>query len=436
MALPRTGRRSSRGGPRRPIGFEFRGSAVTRKLLLGFAVLIVLAAGAYYRFRHTQTPLEIAYAGNRTVTLQSTTAQVREPITTVSYGDRLEVLQRFQDQVNVRTTTGLTGWVNERDLLSTDVWQKAADLEKRTSTLAIQARGHTKVLTNLRIDAGRDGIRLRQLNKNIPLEVFERRAVDVPTSGATAAQEEPAGEPAQARKEDWWLVRAQTSEKDSVSGWILGRFIELDVPQPLPDYASSAGMRIVSWSELNKVLDAAGKSKSQYLLLGAHGPEGQPCDFSMLRVYTWGKQRQRYETAYVESGVCGKLPVEVKNSSPTGRHEIFIHRPQQWCASSARLRDAPDHRTPGKASRRSEPPEAQKAQALIIAFHRTRFSVTPTRRCDKFISVCPFAHALVLPLVFSRSSPLHLSPGARKPRRKRNRQHRRRRFWNLSLNSG
>ena len=296
---------------------------MTRKLLLGFAVLIVLAAGAYYHFRHTQTPLEIAYAGNRLVTLQSTTAQVREPITTVSYGDRLEVLQRFQDQVNVRTTTGLTGWVNERDLLSTDVWQKAADLEKRTSTLAIQARGHTKVLTNLRIDAGRDGIRLRQLNKNIPLEVFERRAVEVPTNGSPAAQEESAGEPAQARKEDWWLVRAQTSEKDSVSGWILGRFIELDVPQPLPDYASSAGMRIVSWSELNKVVDASGKARPQYLLLGAHGPEGQPCDFSMLRAYTWGKQRQRYETAYVESGLCGKLPVEVKASPQPGGDTRF-----------------------------------------------------------------------------------------------------------------
>lgn len=290
---------------------------MTRKLLLGFAVLIVSAAGAYYRFRHTQTPLEIAYAGNRLVTLQSTTAQVREPITTVSYGDRLEVLKRFQDQVNVRTTTGLTGWVNERDLLSTDVWQKAADLEKRTSALAIQARGHTKVLTNLRVEAGRDGIRLRQLNKSIPLQIFERRAVEVPTSGAASAAED-AGEPAQAKKEDWWLVRAKTSEKDSVSGWILGRFIELDVPQPLPDYASSAGMRIVSWSELNKVVDASGKSRPQYLLLGAHGPEGQPCDFSMLRVYTWGKQRQRYETAYVESGVCGKLPVEVKDSPQAG----------------------------------------------------------------------------------------------------------------------
>jgi hypothetical protein len=290
---------------------------VTRKLLLGFAVLLVVATAAYFRLRHAAAPLEIAYAANRQVTLQSTTAQVREPITTVSYGDRLEVLQRFQDQVNVRTTTGLTGWVNERDLLSTDVWQKAADLGKRTASLPVQARGHTKVLTNLRVEAGRDGIRLRQLNKSIPLQIFERRTVEVPTNGAAAAPEE-SGEPAHAKKEDWWLVRAQTSEKDSVSGWLLGRFIELDVPQPLPDYASSAGMRIVSWSELNKVVDTSGKSRPQYLLLGAHGPEGQPCDFSMLRVYTWGKQRQRYETAYVESGVCGKLPVEVKESSQAG----------------------------------------------------------------------------------------------------------------------
>lgn len=291
---------------------------MTRKLLLGFAVLIVLAAGAYYRFRHAETPLETAYAANRQVTLQSTTAQVREPITTVSYGDRLEVLKRFQDQVQVRTTTGLTGWVNEHDLLSTDIWQKATDLGKRTLSLPVQARGHTKALTNLRIDAGRDGIRLRQLNKNIPLQIFERKAIEVPMSGAAVAPEEQAAEPAQAKKEDWWLVRAQTSDKDFVSGWILGHFIELDVPQPLPDYASSAGMRIVSWSELNKVVDASGKSRPQYLLLGAHGPEGQPCDFSTLRVYTWGKKRERYETAYVESGVCGKLPVEVKDSPQAG----------------------------------------------------------------------------------------------------------------------
>jgi len=285
---------------------------------------MVIGAAAYFRLHHAATPIEIAYAGNRQVTLQSTTAQVREAVTTVNYGDRLEVLQRYQDQVNVRAANGLTGWVAERELLSADVWQKAADLEKQTESMPSQARGHTKVLTNLRIDPGRDGIRLRQLNKGVPLQIFERRPVDVPVARTAVAAEESSGEPAAAKKEDWWLVRAQTSPKDSVSGWILGRFIELDVPQPLPDYASSAEMRIVSWLELNKVPDASGKLKPQYLLLGAHGPEGQPCDFSMLRVYTWGKKKERYETVYVKGGVCGKLPVTVKQATQAGGETRFF----------------------------------------------------------------------------------------------------------------
>ena len=293
---------------------------MTRKLLLGFAVLLVVAAGFYLHSRHSSPALEIVYAGNRQVTLQSTTAQVHEAVTTVSYGDRLEVLQRYQDQVEVRTAKGLTGWVAERDLLSADVWLKAADLEKKTELLPVQARGHAKVLSNLRIDPGRDSIRLRQLNKGVQLDVFERRAIEVPqanTSG-TGALEESNAEPPEAKKEDWWLVRAHISDKELVSGWILGRFITLDVPQPLLDYASSAAMRIVSWTALNSVLDSSGKLKPQYLLLGAHGPEGQPCDFTMLRVYTWGKQRSRYETAYVEGGVCGRLPVSVTASQSGG----------------------------------------------------------------------------------------------------------------------
>ena len=292
---------------------------MTRKLLLGFAVLLVIAVGAYYQFHHAQRAIETAYAGNRLVTLQSTTAQVREAVATVGFGDRLEVLERFQDQVRVRTANGATGWVYERDLLSADVWQKAADLEKRTGTMPFQARGHTKVLTNLRVDAGREATRIRQLSKSVPLEIFERRAIEVAPATTPGAEDDAGGEPAAAKKQDWWLVRAQISEKDSVSGWILGRFIELDVPQPLPDYASSAAMRIVAWFELNQVLDSSGKPRPQYLLVGAHGPEGQPCDFSVLRVYTWGKQRARYETAYVESGVCGKLPVNItKPREPAG----------------------------------------------------------------------------------------------------------------------
>src|SRR5262249_18367381 len=123
--------------------------------------------------------------------------------------------------------------------------------------------------------------------------------------------------------EDWWLVRAHLPDQTEMSGWILGKFIDLDVPAPLPDYASAAGMRIVSWFEINHVVDDTGGSKPQYLVLGTKGAEGQACDFTMMRVFTWGKQRERYETAFVNSDVCGKLPLKLMQGSETGGDASF-----------------------------------------------------------------------------------------------------------------
>lgn len=291
-----------------------------RKILLGSAVLLVVCVAGYLRLRHTSPPLELAYAGNRQIALMSTTAQVRSTIATVNFGDRLEVLERFQDQVKVRTTAGQVGWVNEHDLLTADLWQKAHDLDAKTATMPAVAHGHTRVLTNLRIAPGRDMPRVRQLSKSVPVELFERQPVEVPKSAASRStdQDEGAIEPPQAKKEDWWLVRAHSANEDAIAGWIVGRFVTLNVPAPLPDYASSAGMRIVGWFELSRVKDLSGNAKSQYLVLGTHGPEGQPCDFSMLRVYTWGVKRERYETAFVDSSVCGRLPLRLAQSPATG----------------------------------------------------------------------------------------------------------------------
>jgi hypothetical protein len=297
-----------------------------RKILLGFALLLVVCVAVYVRLYHAKPPLEIGFAGNRQVTLMSSTAQVREPVASVNYGDRLEILQRFQDQVQVRTMKGITGWIDERDLLSADLWQKARDLEARAAAMPVMARGHTKALTNLHISPGREAQRLRQLGKTVAVELYERQPVEVPAaprSMKASEQEEAGAEPAQAKKEDWWLVRAQGPDQSVISGWMLGRFVALDVPAPLPDYASAANMRIVAWFELSRVNDASGKPKPQFLVLGARGPEGQPCDFSMLRVYTWGSQRQRYETAFVESNVCGKLPVKLTKSEGAGSDVTF-----------------------------------------------------------------------------------------------------------------
>ena len=316
-----------------------------RKVLLGSALLMVLIVALYVRFHHPAPPLETAYAGSRTVTLYSTSAQVREPVTTVNFGDRLEVLQRFQNQVKVRTSAGVVGWTEEGDLLSADLWQTLRDLETKSAAMPVVARGHTRVLSNLRIEPGRDSPRVRQLNKDISIELVARQPELIAPAAIPSAEEEsvdapgsesakPVGRKANDRKskdrksknrksndrdsdekpdpkkEDWWLVRAHIADQTVLAGWLLGRFVELDVPSPLPDYATSAGMRIVAWSELNRVPSESGQPVTQYLLLGTHGPEGQPCDFTSLRVYTWGKQKGRYETAFVESNVCGKLPIQ------------------------------------------------------------------------------------------------------------------------------
>ena len=308
-----------------------------RKLSLGIGLFLVICGVLYFRSHRGKAPLETGYAANRQVIVWSTTAQVREQVATVNFGDRLQILSRFGDEVQVRTESGVTGWVSQGDLLSSDFWKKTQDLEAEASKLPIEARGHTRVISNMRMDPSRDSPRIRQLNKDVPVDMIERRvaAVSSPPNSAVPADVPPAqtapspvdqtaaSAPIGGKKEDWWLVRAHLSDKTTASGWVLGRFVDLDVPDSLRDYASAAAMRIVAWFELSRIATPDGASRPQYLVVGTHGPEGQPCDFMLLRVYTWSIPRGQYETAYIESNVCGTLPVKVSPVGTSGTDLTF-----------------------------------------------------------------------------------------------------------------
>jgi hypothetical protein len=294
---------------------------VIRKLLLGFAVVLVVCLAAYLKFHHSKPVLEVAYAGNKQVILWNSSAEIREASATLKYGDRLDVLDHFQQEAKVRTNDGLVGWVAQSDLLSVDLWQKMRDLEATAASSPVEAHGSTRAISNLHVAPGRESPRLRQVNKGIPVELFLRQPVEAPVAAAPRGAvhaDDPDGASAApaARKQDWWLVRAHLADDTTATGWILGRFVDLDVPAPLPDYASSAGMRVSAWFELNRVADLQGGARPQYLMVGTKGPEGQWCDFTQLRVFTWGRQSQRYETAFVASDLCGKLPVKI--SRPGG----------------------------------------------------------------------------------------------------------------------
>jgi hypothetical protein len=121
-----------------------------------------------------------------------------------------------------------------------------------------------------------------------------------------------------------------------IAGWVLARFIELEPPPPIPDYFNAAGIRVTAWVVLNTALDPSGP-QPQYLVAGARGGEGQPCDFTLLRVYTWGASGQRYETAYVENNVCGRMPIRV-SQSPAGVEFRFADPSQDGAERVYRMR--------------------------------------------------------------------------------------------------
>ena len=290
----------------------------TRKIIL-VALAIIVCVGTFWKIRSRSTHYEEAYTGDRHVILWSSTAQVREQLATLGYGERLEILQRFGDDVEVRTAQGLTGWIDGKLLLSSELWHRVTGLAAQAGAMPVQSRGHTKAVSNLRVEPGRDGARIVQLGRDVPVEFMQRQVVEAPAATGSGVKED---EDASPRREDWWLVRAQSKDSGDVAGWLLGRFVALDLPSPLPDYASSAGMHVMAWFELNRAPDPSGE-KRQYLVAGARGGEGQPCDFTLLRVYTWSGKRRRYETAYVESNLCGKLPIRVTPATAPGGDATF-----------------------------------------------------------------------------------------------------------------
>lgn len=300
-----------------------------RKLLIAVPLLTLVALLAWY-FRPKHESFGEAYVGEKSATLWSSVAQVRQPLDTLHYGDRVDVVGKHNDSIKVRTVSGEQGWVEGRYLMDAVLWQRSIALLKQVQPMTVQARGRTKVATNLRVAPGRTEKRLYQFGRGVPVEILQRAVADWVQ---VTDEKEASNEPPETKKEDWYLIRgvatrppgettARAAETTTtqpgdqtvpIAGWVIARFIELDLPDPVRDETSSSNIRPIAWFELNRVSDPAG-DKVQYLVAGSRGPEGQPCDFTTLRVYTWNLRRGRYETAFIQNDLCGQLPILVGRS--------------------------------------------------------------------------------------------------------------------------
>jgi uncharacterized protein YgiM (DUF1202 family) len=219
--------------------------------------------------------------------------EIRLAVESVKAGDRVRVLERAHNWAKVRLADGRTGWVECKNLIDSQSYEASQELLRGLESLPVQAEGHAPQSIILRFEPSRDSASLAQLPNNQKLEVFGRRVVARPSQ-----LDRPSSAPV---KEAWYLVRA-----DQRAGWVLGRSVSLDIPEPLG--ANVQGYNLVAWLVLNTVADG-GRQVPQYL--AADRAANQEADFTHIRVFTWWVKNQQYVTSYAESGLHGYFPIRV-----------------------------------------------------------------------------------------------------------------------------
>jgi len=283
-----------------------------RKRVFAVVAVVAVVAIAAWVANRGET-LEVVYVLNPKTAVWSRLSVVREALATLEYGERLEVVERREERVRVRTAAGIVGWIDAHNLIPAEIWEKATALRHEANAKPVQASGITKVRTNVRLEPGREGERIFQLLSDTQVEIVARRVAERTQASTTTQGEgaDPEAAPAP-KKEDWLLIRT-TADGREVAGWVLGRFLSPAYPPALVDYAGVN--RFVAWFKLAEAQSEFGP-RATWLAAGVTGAEGQPCDFTLLRVYTWNLKRSRYETAYVESNLCGRLPIQFTAAAP------------------------------------------------------------------------------------------------------------------------
>ena len=133
-----------------------------QQFLLCLSICILLFLSACNRGRGRV--LEVAYVSGVQATLRDHVAAVYEKAGVVKNGERVEVLDHDRRFVKVRTADGTTGWMEQRYLVSQEVFDQIQKLTADNQNDPVQARGATRNDTNLHVEPGRDTEHLYQIS--------------------------------------------------------------------------------------------------------------------------------------------------------------------------------------------------------------------------------------------------------------------------------
>ena len=318
-----------------------------------------------------------AYVGPSTLNLRSALARQSSITATAQHGDKVDIIEYRHRFVKVRTATGVEGWTDLRQLLSTAQMEGLRQMADAAAHYPSQGTATVFELLNVHTEPNRSSPSFWQIPENgkvevighklaprtQPPEIFEpaevkrvtvrRRpkakasqsnlpppprpppppvpanweALSVPNSQSLApaqtdqpkpqATPPPAPPPAPSvPMDDWSLVRGPEGK----AGWVLTRPLSMAIPDEVAQYAE--GHRITSYFALGQVHDDD-VVKNNWLWTTIN--KGlQPYEFDSFRVFVWSLRHHRYETAYIERDVAGHFPVEVDHTGSVPRFTLVL----------------------------------------------------------------------------------------------------------------
>jgi hypothetical protein len=316
--------------------------------VLSAAALLCVLAGCSSGPAH-QSEIGEAYAGPATLKLRKELDPRSPEVGTANHGERLGILSRRRRFVRVRTSRGVEGWTDLRQLLSSaqmaelNQLAEAAGRMPSHGAVAVYEALNVHTLPNrqapsfYRIKEGETAELVgHELSPRVPLD--SKSILPPPAPKVKPAKKEEASvpklpmpappklpdnwlelsqSPAQEEEEppeevtppkpipvdDWSLVRLRNGR----AGWVLTGSLRMNIPDEVAQY--SEGHRITSYFATGEVNDNG--QKRHHWLWTTIANNRQPYEFDSFRYFIWNVRKHRYETAYVERNLKGYFPVEV-----------------------------------------------------------------------------------------------------------------------------
>jgi hypothetical protein len=326
-------------------------------------------------------PIAEAYAGPMSLPIRKDISLKSVVVTTAKHADHLDVLQIRRRFVRVRTSDGVIGWVDSRQLISTEQMQALRRMAQEAAKMPVQ--GHATVFEALNIHS--EPVRTSPSFAQLP----EGGAVDVLAHKTALRNAQPqaalpivTSRPAPVRKRKSktseqkvrygapvpppplpegpppppnWLQLSQNAPpepgaeeekkeeekkkeeepppkpvpiddwsfvrtKDGKAGWVLSRMLTMSIPDEVAQYAE--GHRITSYFPLADIPEE-GQVRHHWLWTTL-SKNGVPYDFDSFRVFVWSLNHHRYETAFINRNAVGYYPVEAtKGTGPRGEGATF-----------------------------------------------------------------------------------------------------------------